>query len=258
MKKEILVAKFGTKCVVNGESIDQARVNSHAQRFAGLLSDYRLGIVSSGSVGAGNRKINSHRPDLAGELDTRTLAAIGSSSAFQTWRRAFGRLESDGHPIVAAELKATHDNMDDPDEGQSLVEVFLDCVDHGIVPVFNINDPLDRYKDELGRIEEGKDNDHAGAHLSQLVGASTLMLLTANVGGVLVDGLVVPTISISDMGGVEAHLTGTDDDGTGSMSSKILAGGVALTGGVDRVFIGCSSSDPRAILAGHEGTQIVA
>jgi glutamate 5-kinase len=256
--KEILIAKFGTKCVVNGESIAQDRVNRHAKRFAGLLSDYRLGIVSSGSVGAGSRKISSHRPDLVGKLDKRTLAAIGSSSAFHTWRRAFGRLEFEGMPIVAAELKATHDNMDHPDERRSLAEVFLNCVNYGIVPVFNINDPLDRYKDELGGIEEGRDNDHAAEHLARIVGANTLLLLTAKVGGVLVDGKVQPKISISDMSGLEAHLTGTDEDGTGSMASKIQAGINAMHGGVENVYIGSSSADPRLILAGQQGTQLVA
>ncbi len=255
--KEILIAKFGTKCVVNGESIAQDRVNRHARRQAELLESYRLGIVSSGSVGAGNRKIKSHRPDLSGKLDERTLAAIGSSSAYHTWRRAFGRLQHGGLPIVTAELKATHDNMDHPQEGQSLVAVFMDCINHGIVPVFNINDVLDQERDELGKIKEGKDNDFAASHLAQSVGANTLLLLTARVRGVLIDGSVEPRISISDLDELASHFTGTDQDGTGSMVSKVQAGAAALIGGVEQVFIGSSSADPRQILSGAQGTQVV-
>src|SRR3990167_6584134 len=257
MTKEILVAKFGTKCVVNGGAIAQNRVNRHAKRFSRLLDSHRLGIVSSGAVGSGSRRIASRRPALTDKLDKRTLAAIGSPSAFHTWRRAFGRLEFEGMPIVAAELKATHDNMDHPDEGKSLVEVFLNCVNHGIIPVFNINDPLDRYKDELGGIEAGRDNDHAAEHLARKVGANTLMLLTAKVGGVIIDGQIQPTISVSDIGDLDTHLTGTDEDGTGSMASKLQAGANALQGGVENVFIGSSSSDPREILARHIGTQLI-
>lgn len=255
--KEILIAKFGTKCVVNGEAIDQDRVNGHAERYSRLMPDFRLGIVSSGSLGAGNRKVRSHRPDLANKLDDRTLAAIGSSSAFHTWQSGFNVLQYQDLPIVAAELKATHDNMDDADEGKSLVEVFLDCVNNGIVPVFNINDPLDRHKDELGKIAEGKDNDHAAAHLALKVCASTLMLLTARVDGVLIDGVVLPTISVSEVEGIQSHLVGTDEDGTGSMGSKIQAGIKAIQGGVPHVFIGNSNSDPRQILSGYEGTHLV-
>lgn len=258
MAKEILIAKFGTNCVVNGEAIAQNRVNKHAKRVSKLLGDHRLGIVSSGAVGSGSRRIASRRPDLVSQLDERTLAAIGSPSAFHVWRRAFGRLESDGKPIVAAELKATHDNMDHPEEGKSLVEVFLNCVNNGIVPVFNINDPLDRHKDELGRIKEGKDNDHAAEHLARKVGANTLMLLTAKVGGVIVDGQVQPTISVSDIPDLEVHLTDTKgSESSGGMKSKLLAGACALEGGVENVFIGCSSSDPREILARNTGTQLV-
>ncbi len=255
--KEILIAKFGTKCVVNGESIAQDRVNRHAARQARLLHDYRLGIVSSGSKGAGTRKIRSHRPDLIGKLDERTLTAVGSSSAYHTWRRAFGRLEHDGKPIVTAELKATHDDMDRPREGRSLVEVFMDCVNNGIVPVFNILDILDQSRDELGKIKEGKDNDFAASHFASNVGANTLMLLTARVKGVLIDGEVEPKISIGDLDEFASHFTGTDEDGTGSMISKVQAGAAALMGGVEQVFIGSSSSDPGQILSGAQGTQVV-
>lgn len=255
--KEILLAKYGTKCIVNGEAIAQNRVNSHAKRLAKLFGDYRVGVVSSGSVGAGNRKISKFRPDLADKLDKRTLAAIGSSSAFHAWRRAFGRLQFEGMPIVAAQLMATHDNMDHPDEGQSLVDVSMDCFNNGIVPVLNINDPLDRHKDELGGIKEGKDNDHTADHYARKVGANTLLLLTANVRGVLVDGRVQPEIFVGEVDELKPHLTGTDQDGTGSMLSKILAGVNALQGGVENVFIGSSSVDPRAILAGDQGTRLV-
>jgi len=249
---EILIAKFGNKCVVNGNSIDQRRVNGHARRYAKLLDKYRLGIVASGSRGAGRRKIRNFNKALLNVLDERTLTAAGGASAYHTWEIGFGH-----NGILTVELKATHDNMDHPEEGKSLVDVFLECVDYGIVPVFNINDPLDRHKDELGRIKEGRDNDFAAEHLSRKVGADTLMLLTAKVGGVLIDGEVQPKISIGDLDELESHFTETDEEGTGSMRGKVQAAASALEGGVDRVYIGSSGADPREIIAGHKGTQVV-
>lgn len=251
--KEILIAKFGTKCVVNGESIDQPRVNDHARRYAALMADYRLGIVSSGSRGRGVRRVRQIDPRLLSSLDERSLAGIGSAGAYQVWERAFERLSK-----LTLELKATHADMDRKKEGKSLVEVFLNCVDNGVIPVFNILDILDQEKTELGKIKEGKDNDFAAEHLARKVGANTLMLLTARVGGVLVDGEVQPTISIADMGELEAHFTETDEEGTGSMLGKVQAGAKALTEGiVERVFIGSSGADPVEILSGRSGTQVV-
>lgn len=254
--KEILIAKFGSKCVVNGESIDKARVNSHARRYDRLLTNYRLGIVSSGSRANGTRILKGWDPRLIETLDERTVTAIGSAGAYQAWEQAFIRMGR-----LTAELKATHANMDDTLEGRSLVEVFLNCVNvkrPRIIPVFNINDVLDQQRDELNKIKEGKDNDFAAEHLARKVGANTLMLLTAKVEGVLIDGEVQPRLSISDMDELRRHFTGTDEDGTGSMVSKVEAGAKALTEGeVEKVFIGSSADDPWEILAGNVGTEVV-
>lgn len=252
--KEILVAKFGTKCVVNGEAIDQARVNGHAKRYAQLMHNYRLGIVSSGSKGVGVRKIKQLKPDILKKLDERVLAGVGSAGAYGAWEQGFGRLD-----IPTLQLMATAADMDRKKEGKSLVEVFNDCVDNGIVPVFNILDVLDRSKDEIGRIEDGTDNDFAGEHLSRITGARILMLLTAKVDGVLVDGELQPTVSVADLDELRPHLTETDEEGTGSMLGKVEAGAKALTeeeSSVERVLIGSSSADPLEILAGRTGTEM--
>lgn len=255
--KEILVAKFGTKCVVNGEAIDQVRVNGHAKRYAQLMRNYRLGIVSSGSKGVGVRRINQLKPNILKNLDERVLAGVGSAGAYGAWEQGFGQLDI---PIPTLQLMATAADMDREREGKSLVEVFSDCVDNEIVPVFNVLDVLDRSKDEIGRIEDGTDNDFAAEQLSRNVGARTLMLLTARVDGVLVDGELQPTVSVADLDELRPHLTETDEEGTGSMLGKVEAGAKALTeegSPVERVLIGSSGSDPLEILAGRTGTEMI-
>lgn len=253
--KEKLVAKFGTKCVVDGGAIDQVRVTRHAKRYAQLLRNHRLGIVSSGSRGVGIRRVKQLKPDLLKNLDERVFAGVGSSGAYGAWEYGFGQLG-----VLTLQLMATAADMDREREGKSLVEVYDNCVDNGIVPVFNILDVLDRSKNEIGKIEKGTDNDFAAEQLSRNVGARTLMLLTAKVAGVLVDGEVQPTVSVADLDDLKPHLTETDEEGTGSMLGKVQAGAKALTeegSSVERVFIGSSSSDPREILAGHTGTEMV-
>lgn len=257
--REIVIAKFGTTCVVKEDGIHQDRVNSITKRYTQLIRQgARLGIVSSGSVGAGRRKINRKRPELSEFLDLRAVAGLGSSSAYHAWARGFGRQEIDGDQVMTAQMLATHDDMDHIEMGASLVEVFKQYVNNGIVPIFNINDVLDRYKDESGKIAEGKDNDFTAAHLAKNVGAHTLLLLTAKVPGVIVDKKLVKQISVPELDDIEEHLSGTDEDGTGSMKSKISAGALALESGeVKEVFIGSAMADPREIMVGKAGTELV-
>lgn len=251
--KEKLIAKFGTKCVVNGESVDQPKVDGHARRYASLLNKYRLGLVSSGAKGTGIRKIRQLKPEVLDNLDERVLAGVGTAGTHMAWEQGFEKL---GIPTL--QMMATKAAMKRKDEGKSLGEVYLNCLDNGIVPVFNILDVLDRQKDEIGRIDEGTDNDDAAEELAEITGATTLMLLTARVEGVLVDGEVQPTISIADLDELKAHFTETDQEGTGSMLGKVQAGAKALTGGVvERVFIGSSEADPWGILSGNVGTEVV-
>jgi glutamate 5-kinase len=53
MKSKILVVKYGSSSVSSAKGLDSAKISEYASKIKDLSNDYRIAIVSSGSVAAG-------------------------------------------------------------------------------------------------------------------------------------------------------------------------------------------------------------
>lgn len=292
-EKELIVVKYGSNCVVNSHRVSTKRINGFVDRLAEINDRYDLAIVTSGAVAAGNRvgydtpfdrlskrviadSVNEADMDESqrrmvirrylqgGEfrrqtnvLDDQVLAAMGSASISEAWRKSFARLG-----MFSGQVLVTHSEMQSQ-EGQNLASTYAKLKQAGVIPVINQNDALARQGDknnELEKIKRGEDNDWLALDVAKLLGAKALVLCTGDVEGVLVDGEVRSRIQVADIPSLEPHLSEAETDyGKGGMKSKLRAAGEWASYAAGNLAYICNAdADYRRMLLNYPiGTQVV-
>lgn len=246
-KRKRLIVKYGSKCVVNGDSLDIGKVDFYAAKLANLTKTYDLDIVSSGSVAYGKRIVKSSQKDHK-EFDDRVLASMGSAGLAEVWRLAFAR-----HGLLSGQLLVTHRELEDQKESSDLRQAIYQNSKAGVISVCNENDLLS--DKELKKLSYGGDNDGLAAHLAVRLRADKLLLLT-DVDGLLVGGKLKLKIQASEINDLKQNLNQSNDEGTGSMASKLEAAAFAAQNGV-QAFIGKAEADYDEILKGIRSTEVL-
>lgn len=235
--RNITVVKVGTDTITRGNgrlSLDWM------EDFAGVLKEFmretlsRVILVSSGAVGAG-RMLLGERGDVAdGIAGKQVLASLGQPELMRYWKRAFGHDQ-----LVAQFLLDVHtfkvDKLRNNFKNSLLGVLGLDQT----LPILNENDV------QVVEALKFGDNDQLAAHVTGLVRAQRLILLT-NVDGLYdknpndyMDAKLVSEVRIGDVD--DRYLlscAGTSNGGTGGMRSKLLATSLAAQGGADTVIAG--------------------
>lgn len=187
-------------------------------------------LVSSGSIaaGAGQLKLKERPRDTIGK---QAASAVGQVSLMQIYHKVFSQY---GYSV--AQVLLTKQIERDSTMNTNGINTFKQLLNMDVIPIVNENDAISTYEIEFG------DNDTLSAVVARMIGADLLILLTD------IDGLynddpktnplakkidVVTDISQEIKGmakGAGSKL------GTGGMSTKVKAAGLAVEKGIHVVI----------------------
>lgn len=249
--KEILVVKYGSTSVANGNGMDHARLSGYAEQLARLRDTYELVVVSSGSVATGQVIWNEIRngEDLPGR---QSLAMLGSASSHMAWQSALAE-----HGIPAGQLLLTHREVDDSEVTPFLEQAIQDNFKNGILPILNENDAISIQ--ELALLSYGGDNDGLASHVARKIDAGGLILNTDVEGLFATSGRLVRTVGSIPSEWDRAREFAGSEAGTAKdngMPTKVEA---CIEAAADGLFahIAQAGEDYERILSGEAGTFFV-
>jgi len=248
VNKKIVVVKYGSKCLVDKAGLDQARIDDYAGKIADLRQDYEVLVVTSGSVAAGQRfwpKDYGSQPIP----DAQVLSSIGSAGANEAWRLAFKQQD-----LLVAQVLITHREIEDQKEGDNLILTLQKLFSHGVVPVVNENDLLSNK--ELKKLAYGGDNDGLASHLTVKLSAAAVLLLT-DTEGYLEQGRVRRQVKQSQIENLQYHLQAANEEGTGSMRSKLNAAARAAAADSRAFIANAETPNYQRVLDGQVGTEVI-
>ncbi len=251
-KKEInrIVVKVGTSTL----TYDTGKINlRRMSKLAQVLSDLKnagieIALVTSGAIGVGVGKLGlKERPkDTPGR---QAAATVGQCELMFLYDKFFGEYGN-----ITGQLLVTKDDFDDEERHRNLHNAFMKLFEYGAIPVINENDSV-----AVDEIVFG-DNDSLSAHVSKIVDADLLIILT-DIDGLFsanpredenavlihcVEEITDETIAIAGGSGTSR--------GTGGMITKIHAAQIATEAGIDTVVM--NGSDPEEIYKLLDGRQI--
>jgi glutamate 5-kinase len=249
------VVKFGSETLQNDGVFDFGRVDAYA---AALQQEAANGliVVTSGAIAVGKSLARGT------EYTDQQYAALGMTTVFGTWERAFREVGVD-----AASTPVTHEQLDDAEQGAIFKELVTDNITSGIVTVVNEADALS--VTELMEQLTGGDNDGLARHVAVSMGAASLVLVTKK--GGIKDTCHRSIISKIDNNNYElaeelirerhnSKKGSGEDIGRGGMLSKLYAAREASRSGVETVYITSPSaicSQSSASLKEHADTTQV-
>ena len=214
--QQTIIVKIGTESLEDFENSE--KVN---KLISDITQSIRNGVhvilVTSGSVGFGRKTLGvekhpqEHKP---------SLAAIGWDVLMSSYRQKFSQ-----HQIHVAGFLVTHADIADKSERRAMIqESIRTCLDQGILPIVNENDPLSI--EEIDALGRGGDNDQNALLIAQCFQAQDLVLIT-NTNGVYGN----PSDPLSRMAGIHSQdlsddmitqlCAGKSTTGTGGMASKL-------------------------------------
>jgi glutamate 5-kinase len=251
-----IVVKIGSALLVEKSSgrVNRAWLESLASDVAMLRGrGQEVIIVSSGAIALGRRQLGLAPGKLRLE-ESQAAAAVGQIRLAHAWKEVL-----EPHDCAVAQILLT---LGDTEErrrylnARSTLETLLKL---GAVPVINENDTVATAEIRYG------DNDRLAARVAQMAGADCLVLLSD------VDGLYtadptrdpaarhLPEVT-SITAEIEAMAGGSASDvGSGGMTTKLLAGKIAVAAGCHMcIAIGREQRPLRRIEAGARCTWFVA
>jgi glutamate 5-kinase len=220
-----LVVKVGSSSLTTAAGgLDGHRLDALVDALAG--HDGELVLVSSGAIAAGLAPLGlARRPrDLATQ---QAAASVGQSALVQRYATAFGR-----HRRTVGQVLLTADDVVRRAHYRNAQRTLDRLLALKVVPVVNENDTVANEEIRFG------DNDRLAALVAHLVRADALVLLS-DVDG-LYDGdprrpgasLLSEVRGEQDLAGVVVGGAGSAGLGSGGMTSKVDAAGMATSAGV--------------------------
>ena len=227
-----LVVKVGSSSLTTAAGgLDPARLDALVDALAARGG--QLVLVSSGAIAAGLAPLGlARRPrDLATQ---QAAASVGQMLLVQRYATAFGR-----HGRTVGQVLLTADDVVRRSHYRNAQTTLDRLLALGVVPVVNENDAVATEEIRFG------DNDRLAALVAHIVRADALVLLSD------VDGLYDGDPRRPGARLVE-RVRGTQGLGSGGMSSKVDAAGLATGAGVPVLL--SATADVVAALRGEGGT----
>lgn len=238
----IIVIKFGTGSITlpDGEP-DEAVIREIARQVAALRDRYRVVLVSSGAVGAGQRRF----PDYRGTLTQRkAAAAVGNPLLLEIYARHF-----EPFGITIAQSLCERHHFAHRQQFLQLKETYATLWENGIIPIANENDVVSNLELKFS------DNDELATLIATGFGATDLLISTS-VGGLLDrNGCIIPEVPVIDQDILRLVSGEKSAMGLGGMLSKLTYTRLATRLGIRSVFFDVRQPDGilRALL-GEIGT----
>lgn len=250
-EKDLVVVKYGSTSVTNKHGMDMDRLDGYADRIARLHARYDVIVVSSGSVKTGEAIWRRHHVSDPVEGSDQPYAMLGSARAVTAWQEVLEKRQ-----IEAGQLLVTHKEIDT--EGDELRSALQQSLDHGIITIVNENDAISQI--ELAKRVYGADNDGMAAHITQLMGAQAMFLMTDQRGVLRRDGSVVHKVEATEQSWQKVKTYANDGEReTNGMVSKMNACIEVARVGID-AYIGGASIPFGAMMrrTNPEGTHFIA
>lgn len=248
-----IVIKIGTNTIIDSTgAFNKALACGLAEDIVSLRQiGCEFIIVSSGAIGLGNRRLcwlKSESDDLD-LVKKQCAASVGQAILMRSYQECF---ETSG--LTVSQLLLTYGDLDDLARKSTVKNLMEKFIETGIIAVINENDSVSAEEITFG------DNDILSARISCLVGAGLLIILS-NIDGFYRNIESRETIShISAITPEIAQCISKDRsiDGTGGMSSKIIAAEIASSCGTETIIAkGAEKSIIKRILYGENiGTLI--
>ncbi|MFH1559190.1 MAG: hypothetical protein ABIC19_01545 [Patescibacteria group bacterium] len=215
---EILIAKFGTEVLMNGDNLEQHLFTQAAHQIIQLQKNgVQTIVVSSGSIQAGRERMAELNKDPS-KFSKKSLAGIGSRPLLNRWSEAFAPYTEVG------QFWLTYRNWEDDGERASIKTEIDVLLKNGLVPVVNENDVVS--DEELRKYEQGiGENDQLARMIAELIRAEAILFLTS-LGGVYKENPAInphaKMLSVLDASVLkQLALFGTSNKGIGGMETKV-------------------------------------
>lgn len=232
--KKRIVFKVGTSTIIHEETggLDLVKL----EKFVRILTDLHnrgkdIIVVSSGAIGVGRKSIGlKEKPDSISLKQA--CAAIGQSRLMTVYQKLF----SEYNQYTAQILMTKFTIMDDRSRHNAR-STFEELLKLGAIPIVNENDSVATDEIEFG------DNDTLSAIVAAIASADLLVLLSD------IDGLYTDDPNVNAEAQFISYVESISDEmiemakgsstsyGTGGMSAKIYAAGIANDAGTDMAII---------------------
>ncbi|MCC6712585.1 MAG: glutamate 5-kinase [Candidatus Dadabacteria bacterium] len=243
------IIKIGSSVLTDdGGILDESAFDRLAKDISAVKNQKRdVAVVSSGAIASGMKKLGLTRKPTEVSMK-QAIAACGQSTLIRNYERAFS---SYGEKV--AQILLTHDNLTDRKRFLNARKTLTTLFGMGIIPIINENDTVAVEEIMLG------DNDNLAAHVTSLVEADLLILLT-DIGG-LYDkdprrSRDAELIALIDRIDKNVESIAGDTSGrttTGGMKTKIQAARTAAAFGVPTIIAnGKEESTLEDLFAGKE------
>lgn len=249
-----MVLKIGSSLLINGENRPNHEwLGSLAEDVAELRqAGIEVAIVTSGAVALGARFLGKSKRTMKLH-EKQAAAACGQLALVKAYEENFGRLA-----MPVAQILLTLEDSENRKRylnARATIETLLEI---GVIPIINENDTVATAELKFG------DNDRLAARVAQMIGASTLVLLSD------IDGLYTADPGknknarhIPEIHGIDEEIEamGKDsasDTGSGGMITKIAAAKIADSSGCHTIItIGKVSNPIKKLALGGKHTKFI-
>ncbi|MCI5730458.1 MAG: glutamate 5-kinase [Eubacterium sp.] len=255
--KKRIVFKVGSSTLTHEETGALNLVKM--EKFVRILTDLHnqgkeIVVVSSGAIAVGRKALgNMERPTE--RAVKQACAAVGQIRLMTVYQKLFSEYNQNTAQILMTKITIANDTS-----RHNAQNTFCELLKMGVIPIVNENDTVATDEIDFG------DNDYLSAIVSAIVGADLLVLLSD------IDGLYTDDPNknpdaklISQVDHITDEMLGmakgpVSDVGTGGMSSKVEAAGIANDAGADMVILnGDDMEHINQLLDGEEvGTLFTA
>lgn len=255
--KKRIVFKVGTSTLTHEETgaLDLVKM----EKFVRILTDLHnqgkeIVVVSSGAIGVGRKALSlKERPQERSMKQA--CAAVGQIRLMTVYQKLFSEYNQNTAQILMTKVTIANDTS-----RHNAQNTFRELLNMGVIPIVNENDTVATDEIDFG------DNDYLSAIVSAIVKADLLVLLS-DINGLYTDdpnknkdAELIPLVERITDDMLEMAKGPTSDVGTGGMSSKLGAAGIANDAGADMIIInGEDMENLNKLLAGEEiGTLFTA
>lgn len=255
--KKRIVFKVGTSTLTHEETgaLDLVKM----EKFVRILTDLHnqgkeIVVVSSGAIGVGRKALSLRERPEERSLK-QACAAVGQIRLMTVYQKLFSEYNQNTAQILMTKVTIANDTS-----RHNAQNTFRELLNMGVIPIVNENDTVATDEIDFG------DNDYLSAIVSAIVKADLLVLLS-DINGLYTDdpnknenAKLIPLVERITDEMLDMAKGPTSDVGTGGMSSKLGAAGIANDAGADMIIInGDDMENLNKLLAGEEiGTLFTA
>lgn len=227
-----IVIKIGSSFFINKNEINRENIENLIKQIYQIQQrGISCCLISSGAVAVGVKKMGlSAKPtDIAKK---QACAAIGQMTLMQEYEQVFNR-----YNMNCAQILLNHDDFGNRNRILSLQKTINTLLQMKVVPVINENDALAVEEIKVG------DNDTLSA-MTSLVVEADLLVLVSDIDGLFTanpkedkNATIINEVDKIDQKIREMAGGAGSKYGTGGMSTKIKAGEIATSHGIDMMIV---------------------